>query len=156
MCILTFLLRGVSSCLECAEWFVFSSQSSLDDLMSSLAASDIHYIRCLRPNDFNVPGVFQAPYVLQQLRACGTIETVNICRKGYPARSVEGQFGGVNVCLCVRESMCVSIMCVFVWASVHIHEHVDVCVDVHVCMHVSICLCVCVCVCIYVGPVKQL
>ncbi|XP_076453180.1 unconventional myosin-XIX-like [Babylonia areolata] len=61
-------------------------KSSLDNLMSSIEQSDVHYIRCLRPNMTNVPGVFQDPYVLQQLRACGTIESVNICRKGYPAR----------------------------------------------------------------------
>lgn len=56
--------------------------------MSTLVTSDAHYIRCLKPNKENMSGVFQRTYVLSQLRACGTIETVNICRRGYPARFV--------------------------------------------------------------------
>jgi myosin-5 len=61
-------------------------QSSLDELISSIVQSDIHYIRCLKPNRAGVAELFEPPYVLQQLKACGTIETIDICRKGYPAR----------------------------------------------------------------------
>ncbi|XP_055862879.1 unconventional myosin-XIX-like isoform X2 [Biomphalaria glabrata] len=61
-------------------------KSSLDRLMQSLERSDVHFIRCIKPNTNNRPGVFDRTYVLQQLEACGTLETVNICRLGYPAR----------------------------------------------------------------------
>ncbi|KAK7474356.1 hypothetical protein BaRGS_00034404 [Batillaria attramentaria] len=67
-------------------------KSSLDELMLSLTASDIHYIRCLRPNEQSVPGVFNLSYVLRQLQACGAIETVDICRRGYPARMPYHEF----------------------------------------------------------------
>ncbi|KAH9524185.1 hypothetical protein Btru_053747 [Bulinus truncatus] len=41
---------------------------------------------CIKPNKENRPEVFDRSFVLQQLEACGTLETVNICRLGYPAR----------------------------------------------------------------------
>ncbi|XP_070204320.1 unconventional myosin-XIX-like isoform X2 [Littorina saxatilis] len=67
-------------------------KSSLDELLSSMGESDIHYIRCLKPNNTSTSGLFQPGYVLQQLKACGAIETVNICRRGYPARMPYSEF----------------------------------------------------------------
>ncbi|CAL1545034.1 unnamed protein product [Lymnaea stagnalis] len=67
-------------------------KSSLDSLMSSLERSDVHFIRCIKPNNFNKPAYFDRVYALQQLRACGTIETVDICRLGYPARMTYQDF----------------------------------------------------------------
>lgn len=54
--------------------------------MRSLEESDIHYIRCVKPNESNSASKFEPPFVLGQLRACGTVETINICRHGFTAR----------------------------------------------------------------------
>ncbi|CAG5116738.1 unnamed protein product, partial [Candidula unifasciata] len=67
-------------------------KSSLDGLISSLQRSDTHYIRCIKPNSGNQADHFDRPYVLQQLQACGVLETVEICRMGYPARMVYQDF----------------------------------------------------------------
>ncbi|GFO26155.1 unconventional myosin-xix [Plakobranchus ocellatus] len=61
-------------------------KSSLDNLLTSLGDSDVHYIRCIKPNTQSLQEVFDPAFVLQQLKACGTIQTVDICRRGYPAR----------------------------------------------------------------------
>lgn len=59
---------------------------SLDSLMSSLKSSDVHYIRCIKPNTRNVPQEFDRRYVMSQLMASGIIETVKISSLGYPVR----------------------------------------------------------------------
>ncbi|RUS82402.1 hypothetical protein EGW08_009854 [Elysia chlorotica] len=66
--------------------------SSLDSLLASLAQSDVHYIRCIKPNPYGQPDQFDRAFVLQQLRACGIIQTVDICRRGYPARMTYKDF----------------------------------------------------------------
>ncbi|XP_060581862.1 unconventional myosin-XIX-like isoform X2 [Ruditapes philippinarum] len=61
-------------------------KTSLDSLMSSLQASDVHYIRCIKPNTHSVPHKFDRRYVMAQLTASGIIETVKISCLGYPVR----------------------------------------------------------------------
>ncbi|XP_059168016.1 unconventional myosin-XIX-like isoform X3 [Physella acuta] len=67
-------------------------KSSLDSLMTSLNSSNAHFIRCIKPNTSNKADHFDRPYALQQLRACGTLETVDICHLGYPARMTYQDF----------------------------------------------------------------
>ncbi|KAK6190824.1 hypothetical protein SNE40_002603 [Patella caerulea] len=67
-------------------------KSCLDGLMTSLNRSDVHYIRCIKPNTVSQPGVFDRCYVTQQLRASGILETVEICRQGYSARIIYWEF----------------------------------------------------------------
>lgn len=59
---------------------------SLDILLSSLNMSDVHYIRCIKPNRGSVPQVFDRAFVMSQLLAGGIIETVEISSRGYPIR----------------------------------------------------------------------
>ncbi|XP_064618547.1 unconventional myosin-XIX-like isoform X2 [Lineus longissimus] len=61
-------------------------KGSLDSLMSLLKGTNPHYIRCIKPNTESQPGVFDNMYVRKQLEACGVMETVHICKQGYPAR----------------------------------------------------------------------
>lgn len=61
-------------------------KSSLDQLMSSLNAANVHYVRCLKPNSENTPNRFDRPYMMSQLKANGIIETVKISQQGHPAR----------------------------------------------------------------------
>ena len=54
--------------------------------MDTLAQTDIHYIRCMKPNEGKQPWVLERGLVLDQLRACGVLETVRISTSGYPSR----------------------------------------------------------------------
>ncbi|KAJ2725987.1 Myosin type-2 heavy chain 1 [Coemansia sp. Benny D115] len=59
---------------------------SLTGLMATLAETEMHYVRCIKPNEAKAAWKFQAPMVLSQLRSCGVIETIRISKAGYPSR----------------------------------------------------------------------
>ncbi|KAJ2816235.1 Myosin type-2 heavy chain 1, partial [Coemansia furcata] len=54
--------------------------------MATLAETEMHYIRCIKPNEAKAAWRLQAPMVLAQLRSCGVIETIRISKAGYPSR----------------------------------------------------------------------
>jgi myosin-5 len=68
-------------------------KSSLIELMKTIGDTDVHYIRCIKPNEPKDPWIFQGPMVLSQLRACGVLETVRISCAGYPTRWTYEDFG---------------------------------------------------------------
>ncbi|KAI8325099.1 hypothetical protein GQ54DRAFT_255400, partial [Martensiomyces pterosporus] len=59
---------------------------SLTGLMSTLSETEMHYIRCIKPNEAKAAWEFQPKMVLSQLRSCGVIETIRISKAGYPSR----------------------------------------------------------------------
>ncbi|XP_006812831.1 unconventional myosin-Vb-like, partial [Saccoglossus kowalevskii] len=61
-------------------------RSSLTRLMQTLNATIPHYIRCIKPNDEKAPFVFEPKRAVEQLRACGVLETIRISSAGYPSR----------------------------------------------------------------------
>ena len=61
-------------------------RSSLIELMHTINSTDVHYIRCIKPNESKESWKFEGPMVLSQLRACGVLETVRISCAGYPTR----------------------------------------------------------------------
>ncbi|KAJ1718212.1 Myosin type-2 heavy chain 1, partial [Coemansia biformis] len=54
--------------------------------MATLAETEMHYIRCIKPNETKEAWAFQPQMVLSQLRSCGVIETIRISKAGYPSR----------------------------------------------------------------------
>ncbi|CAG9999951.1 unnamed protein product [Clonostachys byssicola] len=67
-------------------------RSSLIELMSTINGTDVHYIRCIKPNEAKEAWKFEGPMVLSQLRACGVLETVRISCAGYPTRWTYEEF----------------------------------------------------------------
>lgn len=67
-------------------------KSSLIELMSTINSTDVHYIRCIKPNEAKEAWKFEGPMVLSQLRACGVLETVRISCAGYPTRWTYEEF----------------------------------------------------------------
>lgn len=67
-------------------------KSSLIELMHTINGTDVHYIRCIKPNESKESWVFEGPMVLSQLRACGVLETVRISCAGYPTRWTYEEF----------------------------------------------------------------
>jgi myosin-5 len=67
-------------------------KSSLIELMQTINSTDVHYIRCIKPNEAKAAWQFDGPMVLSQLRACGVLETVRISCAGYPTRWTYEEF----------------------------------------------------------------
>ena len=54
--------------------------------MENLNSTNPHYVRCIKPNDAKQSFSFDNKRAVQQLRACGVLETVRISAAGYPSR----------------------------------------------------------------------
>ena len=54
--------------------------------MDNLNSTNPHYVRCIKPNDAKAAFMFDKKRAVQQLRACGVLETVRISAAGYPSR----------------------------------------------------------------------
>ncbi|XP_035247221.1 unconventional myosin-Vb isoform X3 [Anguilla anguilla] len=67
-------------------------RSSLQLLMETLNATTPHYVRCIKPNDEKEPFSFDSRRAVQQLRACGVLETIRISAAGYPSRWTYSDF----------------------------------------------------------------
>ncbi|XP_078142481.1 unconventional myosin-Vb isoform X1 [Centroberyx gerrardi] len=61
-------------------------RNSLQLLMETLNATTPHYVRCIKPNDDKEAFSFDSRRAVQQLRACGVLETIRISAAGYPSR----------------------------------------------------------------------
>ncbi|KAI4302247.1 hypothetical protein MLD38_038021 [Melastoma candidum] len=67
-------------------------KGQLFQLMQRLESTTPHFIRCIKPNNFQSPGKYEQGLVLQQLRCCGVLEVVRISRSGYPTRMSHQKF----------------------------------------------------------------
>ncbi|KAK3587120.1 hypothetical protein CHS0354_006760 [Potamilus streckersoni] len=67
-------------------------KSSLDYLLASLNTSDVHYIRCIKPNPLKQAAVFDRQYVMRQLVANGITEAVEISKHSFPVRLLYTDF----------------------------------------------------------------
>ncbi|XP_026332602.1 unconventional myosin-Va [Hyposmocoma kahamanoa] len=61
-------------------------RASLSALMLTLSATTPHYVRCIKPNDTKQPFQFDPARAVNQLRACGVLETIRISAAGFPSR----------------------------------------------------------------------
>uniref|UniRef100_A0A7S3K5V9 Myosin motor domain-containing protein n=1 Tax=Aureoumbra lagunensis TaxID=44058 RepID=A0A7S3K5V9_9STRA len=67
-------------------------KAQLTSLMQAVAKTKPHYIRCLKPNDQNVPNAFWRARVAEQLRYGGVLEAVRVARSGFPVRLKHAEF----------------------------------------------------------------
>ncbi|XP_059687630.1 unconventional myosin-Vb-like [Gavia stellata] len=67
-------------------------KASLNRLMEMLGSTTPHYVRCIKPNDGKQPFVFDSRRAVEQLRACGVLETIRISASGYPSRWTYQEF----------------------------------------------------------------
>eukprot|EP00808_Paulinella_micropora_P015437 g60253.t1 len=67
-------------------------QSQLEALVVRLRRSNTHFVRCLKPNDKQVPYRFESHPVLWQMKSAGLREAVAIRQSGFPVRSTHKDF----------------------------------------------------------------
>ncbi|XP_029010006.1 unconventional myosin-Va-like isoform X2 [Betta splendens] len=67
-------------------------RQSLHLLMDTLNATTPHYVRCIKPNDNKTPFTLDPIRAVQQLRACGILETIRISAAGFPTRWTYQEF----------------------------------------------------------------
>ncbi|ESQ30445.1 hypothetical protein EUTSA_v10011193mg [Eutrema salsugineum] len=67
-------------------------KGQLFQLMQRLGNTTPHFIRCIKPNNVQSPGLYEQGLVLQQLRCCGVLEVVRISRSGFPTRMSHQKF----------------------------------------------------------------
>ncbi|XP_073687668.1 unconventional myosin-Va [Garra rufa] len=67
-------------------------RNSLHLLMNTLNATTPHYVRCIKPNDVKAPFMMDPHRAIQQLRACGVLETIRISAAGFPSRWTYPEF----------------------------------------------------------------
>uniref|UniRef100_A0ACD5U5G8 Uncharacterized protein n=1 Tax=Avena sativa TaxID=4498 RepID=A0ACD5U5G8_AVESA len=67
-------------------------KGQLFQLMQRLESTTPHFIRCIKPNNLQLPAIYGQELVLQQLKCCGVLEVVRISRSGYPTRMTHQKF----------------------------------------------------------------
>ncbi|XP_024227627.1 unconventional myosin-Va isoform X2 [Bombus impatiens] len=67
-------------------------RDSLNMLMSTLNATTPHYVRCIKPNDTKEAFEYNPIRAMQQLRACGVLETIRISAAGFPSQRTYNEF----------------------------------------------------------------
>ncbi|BFZ06054.1 hypothetical protein BsWGS_09093 [Bradybaena similaris] len=67
-------------------------KKSLEQLMAALGACQPFFVRCIKPNDFKKPLMFNRELCCKQLRYSGMMETIRIRRAGYPIRHEFAKF----------------------------------------------------------------
>lgn len=65
---------------------------SLIKLVVAMKSCNPLFVRCIKPNNTKVPGLFDTALVVEQLRYGGIVETVNIRKAGYPIRYTYADF----------------------------------------------------------------
>uniref|UniRef100_K3X4E7 Myosin motor domain-containing protein n=1 Tax=Globisporangium ultimum (strain ATCC 200006 / CBS 805.95 / DAOM BR144) TaxID=431595 RepID=K3X4E7_GLOUD len=61
-------------------------KDNLNELMTSIRQTKVHYVRCIKPNQKKSPHEMDQPMVVAQLRCAGVIEAIRISRVAYPNR----------------------------------------------------------------------
>ncbi|XP_073025671.1 myosin-2-like [Primulina eburnea] len=95
---------GLVACQKQSVATKFKSQ--LFKLMQQLESTTPHFIRCIKPNNKKLPGLFEKDLVLEQLRCCGILEVVRISRSGYPTRMMHQEFSRRYGFLLVDDNAC--------------------------------------------------
>merc|ERR1719495_2333200 len=67
-------------------------REQLNNLLTTLNATDPHFIRCIVPNESKTPGLCTAALIMHQLTCNGVLEGIRICQLGLPNRMLYADF----------------------------------------------------------------
>lgn len=66
----------------------------LRSLLSRLDASQLHFVRCIKPNSAAAARSFDSALVAHQLRCAGVAEVARVARQGFPTRAAYSELAG--------------------------------------------------------------
>ncbi|KAJ9568038.1 hypothetical protein OSB04_004004 [Centaurea solstitialis] len=81
-------------------------KDQLFKLIRKLENSKPHFIRCIRPNTKQLPGMYEKDIVLEQLRCSGVMEVVQISKSRFPIRFTHEEFATRFGCLLSENIIC--------------------------------------------------
>jgi len=61
-------------------------KNQLKNLLKVISETDLHYIRCLKPNDQNLANIIDNNRMSEQLKYNGVLEAIRVARLGFPIR----------------------------------------------------------------------
>lgn len=67
-------------------------KNQLGQLMGTIGATNVQYVRCIKPNPMKSNQLFNMKMVVEQLRCAGVIEAIRITREGFPNKIFHKQF----------------------------------------------------------------
>ena len=67
-----------------ADTVVSKFKNQLINLMETIGATEVQYVRCIKPNAEKSSVIFNRSMVVEQLRSAGMIEAITISRSAYP------------------------------------------------------------------------
>jgi myosin V len=67
-------------------------KESLGQLMEKIHLTEVHYVRCLKPNPTKSANAFAHGEIVNQLRCAGVIEAIRVSRSAYPSRLPHVEF----------------------------------------------------------------
>ncbi|OQR99075.1 myosin-like protein [Achlya hypogyna] len=67
-------------------------KDSLTELMNTIQATNVQYVRCIKPNPVKSSTEMDNAMVVSQLRCAGVIEAIRISRAAYPNRQTHEEF----------------------------------------------------------------
>ena len=71
----------------------------IDSLVRAIESTTAHYVRCIKSNPGQQPGIFDNGFILKQLRCAGIPEAGAILKAGYPFRNTHSEFRAQNKAL---------------------------------------------------------
>uniref|UniRef100_A0A8C7MAS4 Myosin VAb n=1 Tax=Oncorhynchus kisutch TaxID=8019 RepID=A0A8C7MAS4_ONCKI len=92
VCFISGQTLNPSPAFQSVNTFCILFRNSLHLLMETLNGTTPHYVRCIKPNDLKSPFMMDPMRAVQQLRACGVLETIRISAAGFPSRWTYQEF----------------------------------------------------------------
>uniref|UniRef100_A0AAV1VD06 Myosin motor domain-containing protein n=1 Tax=Peronospora matthiolae TaxID=2874970 RepID=A0AAV1VD06_9STRA len=82
--------RKTSTFMQETVSYKFKAQLSL--LMSDISSTEVHYVRCIKPNSQKRPDIYEIDAVVNQLRCAGVVEAIRITRAAFPNKMAHEKF----------------------------------------------------------------
>ncbi|KAJ0409283.1 hypothetical protein P43SY_006780 [Pythium insidiosum] len=82
--------RKTASFMQETVSYKFKAQLAL--LMNDIASTEVHYVRCIKPNSKKSPHSYEIEGVISQLRCAGVIEAIRITRAAFPNKMSHEKF----------------------------------------------------------------
>jgi len=73
----------------------YQFKQQMRDLMLLIESTNVHYIRCFKPNNINKSNVFNRVKILEQLNNNGVLETIRVSRNSFPVKYTYTEFNQI-------------------------------------------------------------